>query len=412
MKLSFAQLAGLATMLFLFSVLLHYPLKGGLPVAYSDVVAFFIRYEVNHGWFPYVQYQLEYPVGAGLLLYLASAARNFYVYYLLMSAFAYAGMLTCLWFTLKMSTAKRVGLFVIFTPVFVYYSVYSFDWVGAVLTMGAIYFAVFRKDDARPAGFLMGTAVAVRFFPLALAPFIWRRFEGRERWWFTFWTAGSWAIFNLPVYVANPGNWLYTYTFQASYLNEDSWLALVPYVKYVSLLLIGTAFVFLWLEKLPLQKSCFLMMTAFFVFSFKFPPQYMIVLLPLAAITVVNYPAFIVASLLDAAIIILWFVPGATPYVLSNPIQLIAYVRQGILFALMAYIIASARLHPDAPEDRLEELHVEVRTPALGPYVLRRAGGHPAGDGPGLDAAAGDGHPGDGGLAPRDLLAPEEEGGL
>jgi hypothetical protein len=331
-----------AVIAFAVSIIIHFPnnLVGSFmgQGSYSDVLSFwFTRSGVNQGLIPYVQYYFEYPPLAGALIYLASVARNLFVYTTVMFSAAFLSMLVSLAFTYKLvvlrsGSRKRLLAFFALTPVFVYYSVYNFDWFSTASLIASLYFFVTGRE--RCSGLLLGLGAAAKLIPILALPFMIR--EGKHRTELLLWTLVGWLGPYAVFFLANPSRYISItqQAYLASVFIEDSWVALLPASKYVTIILFSLALLIIWRRKLPLTESMFVTLVAFIAVSYDAAPQFLIFLLPFCALIEVNYTLFLVANLLDAAIIQFLYSFGPDAFSPANPIQWVSYARQLVLVAM------------------------------------------------------------------------------
>ena len=349
-KEGLASLVAMASIFFLMSFWIHFP--GMSPNVYSDLMdTLWQRILHAPGIIPYASYNLEYPVVSGAVLYVSSLSKNMYGFYFSISAILFACMLgsVCVVYrTLKErgEPIQRIAYFMVFTPAFVYFSIYSFDWIGSLFMVASLYFGYKRR--ALWSGASMGLAVASRIIPIVCLPFIFLEFKSKKnRIALLASTGGVWLAANLPLLVSSPKGFLYTYSFQANWGVEDSWVGLAaPYSKEVSVLLLGGAMLLILYKrnKFSLFQQSLLAMLAFVMFSYKFPPQYMIMLLPLFALTGAGYIEFLIANILDVMIILWYFTPvlsGGAPLSALSPVQWIAYERQFALLLVFLRLMLS-----------------------------------------------------------------------
>jgi hypothetical protein len=336
-----------ATVFFTFSFVLHFPVQG--LWFYSDVVnAIWYFSGANAGGVPYIDYNLEYPALSGIVIYLSSLSRDLYLYYTIFSFIIYLCMLGSMLLLHRMGCERgidgwRLALLTIFTPSFLVFSIYSFDWLGVVFLLLSLY--LFMKGYEKGSGFALGLAGAARLIPLLCLPFLLQESRGwRRRLEIALSALLGFLIPNLYFMLANFQGFLYTYTFQAEWGVEDSWLILFPEQSHTITLILFPLFLLLILllgRRAGLVEKCWLGVMAFVLTSYKFPPQYMILLAPLFALSYRGYTPYILADLLNVNIILWWFIPQFTlgsPLVLESPIQWIAILRQ----VLIAYIFLRA----------------------------------------------------------------------
>jgi hypothetical protein len=352
-KEGLALLVFMAGIMFMMSFWLHWPTMS--PNIYSDLMdAFYPRITSAPGIIPYVNYNLEYPVISGYVLWVSSVwGRNLYAFYITISSIIFACVLGSIYIAYRAlkergEPIQRIMYFLIFTPVFIFYSIYNFDWIGAVFMVAAVYFGY--KHQAVKSGVSMGLAIAARIIPIVCLPFIFFELKGRkDKARLLVATALAWLAVNIYFMVVDFQGWLYPYTFQAGFYDEDSWLGLFPAdSKDISIVLLGISLgVILYKRKsLNLYQQSLLAMLAFVVFDYKFPPQYLIMLLPLFAITGVGYAEFMVANILDM-MIILWYFTGIFSFgnaiATSSPVQWISYLRQYALFLVYLKVLLDTK---------------------------------------------------------------------
>jgi hypothetical protein len=353
-SIHFYQVVFAASIFFLIGFWLHHP--NLVPNNYSDVVdALWGRISSSNGIVPYVNYDLEYPALSGIVLYFSSIWGNVYGYYYTLSLIIYSFILLSIYLVYRIlalpnKSLHNITYYIIFTPTFIYFSIYSFDWMGASLLLLSIYYALTQR--ARLSGLFMGLSVAARIIPIVCLPFIVREFPDMRRRMMVIIAASlAWLLSNIYFMIANFEGFLYTYTFQAAWVVEDSWLIIFPSLnlsKAISgALLLGIlSLILLWRRRrFDLLEASFLALLGFVLVSFKFPPQYMILLLPFFALLRTNYILFMIANILNIMIILWWFTPSfnlGIPWTITSPVQWLAIARQIVLLPIF---ISLFRLH-------------------------------------------------------------------
>ncbi len=330
---------------FLLSFWLHFPNLS--PNNYSDVVSIWCRDGVRDGMVPYVNYDLEYPVVTGLAVYISSLWHDLYAYYYTMNIIVFALILLStivLYKILKISNRpyQKINYYMIFTPTFIFFSIYSFDWIGISLLLFSMYFSYTHR--AHLSGLFMGLAVAARIIPIVCLPFFLREFKSwRERIMLLVTAAAAWVAPNAYFMITNFKGFLYPYTFQGQWGVEDSWLLVFGQFfdgrQTLSLILLVSllALIFFYHRRFSIKEASLLALLAFVLASFKFPPQYMILLLPFFVINRTNYTLFMTANMLNLLIILFWFTPSlslGSPLLISSPVQWVAIARQIILLVI------------------------------------------------------------------------------
>jgi hypothetical protein len=92
-------------------------------------------------------------------------------------------------------------------------------------------------------------------------------------------------------------------------------------------------------------------MIAFMLTTYKFPPQYMIMLNPLFGLNRTNYVLFMTANMLNVMIILLLFTPTFSAgnfLVITSPIQWIAIARQAVLIPLFINLFRTPKAASDS----------------------------------------------------------------
>src|SRR5262249_44358351 len=174
------------------------------------------------GRLPYLDRVIEYPVGAGLLLYVASLVSPGPLGALVVTALASAAVCVAITIALERRFGARAWRWAVGAPLFLY-AFQNWD----VFALGALLVAVFAFDSHRDriAGVALGLGAAVKLFPgLRLAPLVAIRLARRE--WLgarrlAGWTIGAFVAVNLPVLLANRSGWWWTYSFQGR--REATW---------------------------------------------------------------------------------------------------------------------------------------------------------------------------------------------
>ncbi len=311
-----------------------------------------------------MNYPFEYPALSGALFYISTLAGSVYTYYYTISLILYSFMIVGLYTMSKLLTLVGhpiggIGRYVVLTPTFIIYSIFTFDWIGISLLLLALYYSHARRP--LPSGVFLGLSIAARLIPVVCLPFITLEFkQARERAILLAACAGAWLAPNLYFMIVNFQGFLYPYLFQANYSTEDSWLEIIytfspTATKILSALLLLSllAIILLWRKKFSLIEASMLAMLAFVLSSYKFPPQYMILLIPFFALNRVSYRLSYTANALNVMIFLFWapLIPFfGDPALIANPVQWIAVLRQLVLLPIFLSYLRTQQKGGPAPK--------------------------------------------------------------
>lgn len=296
-------------------------------LCYSDIPFLYQLRGFADGWLPYLQTgtgqgpALEYPVLTGGLMQIASwltgrtgsATDRALLFFdwnvvLLFGALLVTVVATALTARRRPWDAALVAL----APGVILCAVINWDLLAVALT--AVSMLAWSRSRLGWSGVLLGLAVAAKFYPvLLLGPLLLLCLRsGRMR---AFWvTAGaalaSWTVVNLPVYLVNHDGWAEFYTFSSS--RGADWGS-IWYVLQVlghpvapdslngvamGLLLVlcaGVALLALGARRRPrYAQLAFLVVAAFCLTNKVYSPQYVLWLVPLAAMARPRWRDFLV----------------------------------------------------------------------------------------------------------------------
>jgi hypothetical protein len=335
-----------AVTFFILSFWIHFP--GLRPNFYSDIIdVLWNRYDIRMGKIPYIEYGLEYPSLSGIVLYIASLTGNVYGYYLVLAFVSFVCMMGSLYIVYRIGCQRnlsvyRICLYTVFTPTFIFYSIYSFDWFGIFFLLISLLFLL--KGSVKYSGVFLGLGASARIIPILAFPYMIQYFKGkRDKIVFAIFTLLGWLVTNIYFMIVNFDGFLYPYIYQAGWIVEDSWLAIFQeWNKGVSAALIFIlAYLIYELKKVDVVDKCWLILMAFVISSFKFPPQYMIMLMPFFALSCRDYVPYIFSHIFNVMILFWWFTPTfsfGNPWSLESPVQWAAIIRQ----ALIGYIFVES----------------------------------------------------------------------
>jgi len=357
------------TVLFAFNVWEHLP--GIIPNHYSDIISVFWRDGVGRGehLVPYLQFTFEYPVIVGVLVYVSSFSRaltgnfmtamNYYV--LIMDGFLFLFtigtvlLLRRICIILNVEETRIWKCFLIM-PTFLMFTVYNWDIIAVFFSVLSIY--LYMKANKLGSAVSLGLGIAAKLYPSVLLPvYLVEEKSWRERFKFIFTSLGVFVLLNAPFIILNFETWLSTWTYHMEWGIEDSWLIyffkqMDPFAHYFGLAvllylvykgLIQTSKKLYESQAERLIERCWLMSVAWLFGSYVATPQMALMLLPFYTLipTIPLLPAYI-ADVLNALIIVLWFISSAVigdPLSPNSPIQYIAASRQLIWLGMFIYCL-------------------------------------------------------------------------
>ncbi len=183
----------------------------------SDLPRVFLHRGVGPGYLPYIDRVVEYPVGAGMLLYLASLAAPTALGVFLVTAAGGAALSVGITVALERRCGGRAWRWAIGTPVLLY-AFQNWD-LFAIAAMLVGVFAFTRGRDGR-AGAALGLGAAIKLFPAMLVPplaaYRWVRGDRRGAIRLVGASALVFGVLNLPFVAANPTGWAWTFSFQGA----------------------------------------------------------------------------------------------------------------------------------------------------------------------------------------------------
>src|SRR4051812_20690476 len=171
---------------------------------------------------PYLDRVLEYPVGAGILLYLASVVDPTPLGVLTVTALAAGVASVATTVALERRCGARAWRWALATPLLLF-AFQNWDVFAVVAILGAL-FAFERRRDAL-AGGLFGLGAAVKLFPAVVVPPLvalrWVQGDRRGAIRLAATAATVFVALNLPFAVLNRRGWSWTFTFQGD--REATW---------------------------------------------------------------------------------------------------------------------------------------------------------------------------------------------
>lgn len=188
----------------------------GAHSSLSDIPRVFVHRGIGPGAFPYVQRVVEYPVGAGLLLYLAAVIAPSPVGVLMLTGLMSAGLCVAITVVLERRCGARAWRWALGTPLLLL-AFQNWD-VFAIAAMLAGLFAFERHRD-RLAGAALAVGAAVKLFPailvLPLVALRWSHGDRRGARRLAGASAVTFLALNLPFLLVNVSGWWWPVAFQS-----------------------------------------------------------------------------------------------------------------------------------------------------------------------------------------------------
>lgn len=194
---------------------------------YNDIYALADHRGLNDGRTPYLDGNglddgpdgdLEYPVGTGLIVWIAGAASSDGSSFFFATAMILAVMGAAAGMLLIALARDRWRLALVFAaPPLVLYSFHNWDLLPMLLVMAAVF--SWRTGRTTMTGVWLGLGAASKVYPGLLLPaFLLHegRRTGRVPWKMVWAAAISFVFLNLPIAVANLPAWLYPWRFQST----------------------------------------------------------------------------------------------------------------------------------------------------------------------------------------------------
>jgi uncharacterized membrane protein len=196
---------------------------------YSDAVPFWSARQVDKGKIPYLETPIEYPVLTGAAIWIEGGATRLLFgkrandgdFLGVVTAVNIALAFLVLWMLWRAGLGRRRLWWWAAAPPLILYVGHNWDMIAVTLAVAALLQA--RDNRLERAAALAGLGVAAKLFPILILPLLGLSalFE-RERSWgqrlrravlVTLAAVGAWAVVNLPVALAAPGNWAQFYLF-------------------------------------------------------------------------------------------------------------------------------------------------------------------------------------------------------
>ncbi|MFF8957690.1 glycosyltransferase family 87 protein [Streptomyces sp. NPDC014894] len=295
---------------------------------YSDIPHLYIGRGFSEGLIPYFDRlpgdmsYLEYPVLTGLFMQVASwldlsggsIQEQQQTYWMINS-----GMLMICAAVVAVCVTRTHrhrpwdALLVALAPAFALTATINWDLLAVALTAAAM--LMWSRGRAVAFGVLIGLATAAKLYPaLLLAPLLllcWRAGKWREFATASFAAASTWLVVNLPVMIGAPEGWRKFYTFSQErqvdfgslwlIIKQRTGAAIEPEAanNYAMLLMVlifvGMAALTLYAPRRPrFAQLAFLIVAAFILTNKVYSPQYVLWLVPLAALARPRWRDFLI----------------------------------------------------------------------------------------------------------------------
>lgn len=293
-------------------------------LCYNDIQALYTDRALYEGRFPYLETDLEYPVGTGLYVGATGKAtldeRSFFNLNALgLAVFATIATLAV---GAMASDRRRLLLFAL-SPTLVLYAFHNWDLLAVGFTALALY-AYNRRADGWT-GALLGLGAAAKLYPAIFLPVLaltrWRE-TGRIPRKMVGMATTSFLLVNLPVLLANFEGWLYPWRFQSTRAPnyETHWYFFFRVFaddqaaeRYGSLVALLSAALFVitaaFLIRAELRRArvrpyalCMGVLILFLLTGKVFSPQFMLWILPFFVLIGIPWYGFVAFALADTIV--------------------------------------------------------------------------------------------------------------
>ena len=317
-----------------------------MHLCYSDIPALYADRGFAEGIIPYVQagsngIYLEYPVGTGVFMYIATLLTGLVSGLYPDSFRAFFDVNVVLLFIPFLITVIATALtkpkdpwratMIVFAPTMILAATINWDLIPIALV--SLAFLAWSKDKAILTGVFLGLAIASKFYPvfllLGFVLLAWRTKYWRPTIKLIIVTVTTFLIINIPFAFANFEGWVtfYTFNFGRAIDFGSFWYAItqiglptlpenllnVASTALFALLLVAIAIL---VKKTPSTPSIaqisFLILAAFVVTNKVYSPQYVLWLVPLAVLARPNWRDFLIWQFGEVIYFaaIWWFLAG------------------------------------------------------------------------------------------------------
>jgi len=294
---------------------------------FSDYGPVYSALDLGSGRFPYAPPAIEYPVGLGLVVWLAAALTNSAAEFARVNMlFASVAALAIVWILWR-DTGRRAFLFAA-APALALYAFLNWDLVALVLAIAAI--SAFRHHRNVAAGLLLGLGAAAKAFPLLLlVPLVAERLRAKDRpaaSRIALATIAPIAVLNIPVAWGWFEGWSHVFRFSSS--RPVDWGTLwsvgcqatgattcadVPFMNALTFAAFLAGSVIAWLlvtraaPHIPRWQLGFPILVVFFLTNKVYSPQYSLWILPWFALVLPRVRWFLLYAIVDIGIYVTTF---------------------------------------------------------------------------------------------------------
>jgi hypothetical protein len=276
-------------------------------MAYSDVLWLYHVHVLGLHLLPYIANPIEYPVIMGWFMYAMSWLPGVLAYFVgSMVVLAAAAVVS--FFMLRRVAPRTYWAWAV-SPLWLPYAFLNWDLLGIVALVAAWW--CFERERWTWSGVWIGVGVAVKFFPIAMWPFmaaaLWARGRQADAWRLTVATAVPIVVLNAPMAVANFKNWSWFYTYNAGRpVGGDIWVFILPHLSHLastvavdglSFMLLGAVSVLALLSTLrgeDPRRAAAVTFLVWMVVNKVFSPQYMVWVLTM--VTIAEWPVWTAAA--------------------------------------------------------------------------------------------------------------------
>jgi len=189
----------------------------GGHTAISDLPRVYLHRGMGPGVVPYVDRVLEYPVGAGLLMYVAALVAPSALGVFVVTGLGAAVLCVAITLVLERHDGARAWRWALGMPVMLY-AFQNWDvYAVALLLVGLLLFE--RRRDTL-SGLAFGLGAAVKLFPaVAVPPLValrWQQGDRRGALRLAGMAGAVLLVLNVPFALANPAGWQWTFSFQGA----------------------------------------------------------------------------------------------------------------------------------------------------------------------------------------------------